>query len=198
MPTPAKSSPSPVLVGLFAWLVPGGGYFLLGQRARALIVGITIIILFLSGIVIGGIRVMDPPGWGQYGYMAQLVVRTNRNNEEIAQRIDPTDGDQIQQIHDDNPNATVVSALFGQFMSELGDKPWFVGQILCGPMTLATAATSIHEARPKPGAPGIEGVPASHSRSWEIGALYTAVAGMLNLLIIIDSTYRAGIEKSQR
>jgi len=35
-------------------------------------------------------------------------------------------------------------------------------------------------------------VPQSHSRSWEIGTLYTAVAGMLNLLVIIDSAHRAG------
>jgi hypothetical protein len=195
MPTPAQSSPSPVLVSLMAWLVPGGGYFLIGQRARALIVGITIIILFLSGIVVGGIRVMDPPGWGQYGYMAQLVVRTDQHHEEIITRLDPTDADQLQEIRDDNPQGYIGSALVGQFMSELGEKPWLVGQILCGPVTLATAAISVHEARPRNGASGIEGIPASHSRSWEIGTLYTAVAGMLNLLVIIDSTYRAGISK---
>ena len=33
----------------------------------------------------------------------------------------------------------------------------------------------------------------SHSRLWEIGTLYTAVAGMLNLLAIIDSSHRAAI-----
>ena len=180
-----------------AWLVPGGGYYLIGQRGRALIVGITTIVLFLSGIVVGGIRVMDPPGWGQYGYMAQLVARTDQHHQEIITRIDPADADQLQEIREDNPQGYIGPALFNQFTSELGDKPWFVGQILCGPVTLATAALSVHEARPKDGLSGVEGVPASHSRSWEIGALYTAVAGMLNLLVIIDSTYRAGILKSQ-
>jgi hypothetical protein len=33
--------------------------------------------------------------------------------------------------------------------------------------------------------------PASHARVSDIGTLYTAVAGMLNLMAIIDSSYRA-------
>ena len=32
----------------------------------------------------------------------------------------------------------------------------------------------------------------SHALSNEVGTLYTAVAGMLNLLTIIDAAYRAG------
>jgi hypothetical protein len=77
-------------------------------------------------------------------------------------------------------------------MAELGDKPWYVGQILCGPIALVASAVSVHAAHPSAGLPGQETWPSSHSRSWEIGALYTAVAGMLNLLVIIDSAYRAG------
>jgi len=34
----------------------------------------------------------------------------------------------------------------------------------------------------------------SHARVYEIGVLYTAVAGMLNLMAIIDSAYRASNE----
>ena len=36
-----------------------------------------------------------------------------------------------------------------------------------------------------------QGVTVSHARSWELGELYTAVAGMLNLLVLIDAVYRA-------
>ena len=41
-------------------------------------------------------------------------------------------------------------------------------------------------------APPTPAVPKSHGRLWEFGTLYTAVAGMLNLLAILDSAYRAG------
>jgi hypothetical protein len=40
-------------------------------------------------------------------------------------------------------------------------------------------------------------VPKSHARLAEIGTLYTAVAGMLNLLAIIDSSYRASQEHGE-
>jgi hypothetical protein len=65
-------------------------------------------------------------------------------------------------------------------------------------VTLAASALSVDLAKPTSNSPTPhEGVAMSHSRSWEIGALYTAVAGMLNLLAIIDSTYRAGVDGSQ-
>ena len=132
--TTASSVPAPI-VALATWAVPGSGYWLIGQKARGLTVGITIIILFILGLVIGGVRVVDMP-----------------------------------------------SGVLSSPASAISQKPWFVGQILAGPMTLLVSAIG-HEG---------EGFYASHSRVNEIGTLYTAVAGMLNLLAIIDAAYRAG------
>lgn len=125
------SVPSP-LVALVGWLVPGAGYWLIGQRARALTVGITILILFALGLLIGGMKVVDAP------------------------------------------------ASYSNPFNILLQKPWFVGQVLAGPITLVTATIGRGEA-----------FFMSHARANEIGTLYTAVAGMLNLLAIIDSAYRA-------
>src|SRR5215213_1327128 len=55
-PSPVTSPP---LVALAAWLVPGGGYFLLGQRARGLTVGVTVVALFVFGLLIGGVRALE-------------------------------------------------------------------------------------------------------------------------------------------
>jgi hypothetical protein len=129
----SSSVPVPI-VALATWVVPGSGYWLIGQRARALTVGITILSLFVLGLVIGGTKVVDlPPG--------------------------------------------VLSSP----VNAVSQKPWFVGQILAGPITLLTASVGRGE----------DYFP-SHSRVNEIGTLYTAVAGMLNLLAIIDAAYRAG------
>jgi len=141
-----KSVPPPV-VALVTWLVPGSGYWLLGQRARALTVGVTIIVLFVLGLLIGGVRVVDPP-----------------------------------ESYSGNPMRIVF------------DKPWFVGQILAGPMALATAAVTENSKGPNPWCV----LYSSHSRSNEIGTLYTAVAGMLNLLAIINATHRAGQKEEAR
>jgi hypothetical protein len=194
MSEPHSPSVSPVLVGICAWLVPGGGYFLIGQRTRAATVFAAIIALFLLGIIIGGIRIMDPPGWGQYGYMDQLIQPYDKAREGWQAdytRVEPSSAEQASDPRTDDHDQAAGPALLRQPGSELADKPWYVGQILCGPLTLAASALSINAAHPTAAAPSQEGWPSSHSRSWEIGALYTAVAGMLNLLVIIDSATRA-------
>ncbi len=129
---PASNVPPPV-IALATWVLPGSGYWLIGQRARGLTIGITIIILFILGLLIGGVRVVDPP-----------------------------------------PNA------FSNPVNAITQKPWFVGQILAGPITLLSASIGKGEE-----------YYASHSRVNEIGTLYTAIAGMLNLLAIIDAAYRS-------
>lgn len=178
--------PSPFLVGLCAWLVPGGGYLLIGQRARGLCIGISIVLLFLMGILIGGIRIMDPPGWGQYGYMTllfQRYLRTSSGEMVYSYRLEPEDQNEEEHPHPERSDRELGWALRADPMSEIGEKPWYVGQVLCGPITLAASALSVREAR--------QGVTVSHARSWELGELYTAVAGMLNLLVLIDAVYRA-------
>lgn len=134
MARPSDNSVPAPIVALVTWILPGSGYWLIGQRARGLTVGITIVVLFILGIMIGGMKVVDPP-----------------------------------------PN------FFSNPVNAISDKPWFVGQILAGPITLVTGSIAKSEE-----------YFASHSRVNEIGTLYTAVAGMLNLLAIIDAAYRAG------
>jgi hypothetical protein len=48
------------LTGLAGWIVPGGGYLILKERARALIIFITIASTFGLGLYIGSIGVVDP------------------------------------------------------------------------------------------------------------------------------------------
>jgi hypothetical protein len=199
---------SPIIVGISAWLMPGLGYWLIGQRWRGITVLVSIMVLFILGVLIGGIRVVDPPGYGQYGYQAQLVEREGKDRTEIV-RIDPSSPAEEDRpgSRNDRPIGWALTNSPTQFFSEIGNKPWFIGQILCGPISLAMSSVSIHEAHPVLDAHGNfvktssgalqEAVPASHSRSWEIGTLYTAVAGMLNLLAIIDSVYRAGQPEEQ-
>jgi hypothetical protein len=124
--------PAP-LAALVGWLIPGAGYWLLGQRARAAIIGSVVLFLFAAGVLIGGVRVVDAPT-----------------------EISPT---------------------------ALLNKPWFIGQVLAGPISVASALWADH----------VDPLRVSHSRSWEIGTLYTAVAGMLNLLALIDATHRAAL-----
>ncbi len=130
----------PPVVALAGWLIPGAGYWLIGEKKRALTVGITIVAVFVVGILISGIRVVEAPDLGSPGGVMQKIL----------------------------------------------NRPWFIGQVLNGPMGIGAAWVSdqlAHSTQYKT----IE----AKARLAEIGTLYTAVAGMLNLLTIIDASYRA-------
>lgn len=175
----------PPLVALAAWILPGAGYLLIGQYVRGLVIGVTIISLFVTGILIAGIRVIDVPGYDNLGFEVRL-----RN----GLKIEPWD-------------RTFYSgdlALTSRPLGEIINKPWYVGQILTGPICLVASKLSINAARPAvgTGAPlspaSRPRVAASHARIAEIGSLYTAIAGMLNLLAMIDSASRAGESEDEK
>jgi hypothetical protein len=187
-PQPGRVPPAPV-VALAAWAVPGAGYWLIGERARGILVGVTIVSLFAAGLLIGGVRVLQVPGYGEDGgrvYTWYLLNDDGRPTRGImASEHQPprsTMGDSAQ-----GPwVATETRALLG----EVGAKPWSICQVMTGPVALAAGAWSVQASRAADG-----GEPAgvlSHSRINEIAVLYTAVAGMLNLLVILDASARAG------
>jgi hypothetical protein len=132
-PPPEPIMPPPPLVALVGWLIPGAGYWLIGQRARAITVGVTIVALFVLGLLIGGIRVVEAP--------------TGASPQKILQ------------------------------------KAWFIPQALTGPIAVAT-----HMAAEK----WVPEKVVSTARVNEIGTLYTAVAGLLNLMVVMDAALRAG------
>ena len=159
---PARRSllPPPPVVALAGWLVPGLGYLLIGQRARGLTVGLTIGLLFVGGLLIGGVRVLDVPGFDETG-------------RAVPDRA--------------HPGAWQLTT---SPVRELRDKPWSVLQVLNGPLFVVAGGVSVWAAKAGVGAP-------PHARVDEIGTLYTAVAGMLNLLALIDASYRAGREAAK-
>ncbi len=46
-------------VGLVAWILPGGGHFLIGERRRAGIIFVTIFLTFAIGLHVGSIAVIN-------------------------------------------------------------------------------------------------------------------------------------------
>lgn len=57
----SQKNPIPflILVALAGWIVPGGGYLLIKETARGLIIFVTITLLFCLGIYIGSIGIVD-------------------------------------------------------------------------------------------------------------------------------------------
>ena len=152
---------NPFAVALGGWLLPGLGYFLMGERARGLIAGITILLLYLGGIFVGGIRVIDVPG-----YRDSYSVRPDDTGS--TRRVLLPDG---------------RWTLTARPIPTLLEKPWYLGQFMAGPVNLFASYASISA--------GQRQIPKSTAHMAEYGTLYCAVAGLLNLLIIIDATSRA-------
>lgn len=148
----AQSPPPPACwqphLAVAAWLLPGLGHAMLGQRQRGLIIGLTIMGLWLAGLLIGGITVIDYQHSGD-GQAPRLSF-------------------------------------------------WFVGQAMLSPSVVVDLAHQRlravsmsrfgHEPTPTD-APRPLYTPAL-SRVAEIGTLYTALAGLLNLLAILDVAWR--------
>lgn len=140
------------LVALAGWLVPGAGFWLIGQRWRGVAGGIAVVFLFVCGLFIGGVRVIDVPGY--------------RDADRVMVQV----GDNEQWLLTARPFAAVI------------DKPWYLGQIFAGPITLAAGYASLEAA---------ETYPKPTARLGEIGTLYCAVAGMMNFVLLLDAAARA-------
>lgn len=134
------------LVGAAAWLVPGGGYFILGDRRRAWVVFITVTLTFVAGLYIGSIGVIDP----------------------------------------------------------IASKPWYVAQIMNSPAVFligshvartqldaqdAIGYASSHTAREQAVQKAKQEVYRVYGKPNEIGQIYTSIAGLLNLLCIVNAMY---------
>jgi Family of unknown function (DUF6677) len=117
-----------LLVGFAGWIVPGGGYAVLGARRHALVIFVTIVLTFVMGLYIGSIGVINP----------------------------------------------------------VGAKPWYLAQILNSPAVAVLGHLSAAQNFAVYGKPG------------EIGQIYTSIAGLLNLLCIVNAVYLAhlrGVEE---
>jgi hypothetical protein len=166
---PAGARVSPFLVVLMGWILPGAGYWLIGQRTRGIVAGLTILFTFLAGTFIGGIRVVDVPGYAEGGQKFALA------------------GGRKVMLGSPTRRGAPRWALLSHPMPTVLEKPWYIGQILAGPVALVASYYSLEAARSQ--------VPKATAHVAEFGTLYCAIAGMLNLLIIIDSAARAAGQK---
>lgn len=150
--------PSPWVVALAGWGVPGMGYVLLGHRARGVTIGVTVVVLFVLGLLVGGVRVVEVPTFDRFG----------------------------RSMPQGQGEGTVAYV-----WREVQAKPWSIAQVMLGPVAVAGGVASVYAAG-TPAVPGaIQRGAESHARVNEIAVLYTAIAGMLNLLAVIDAAGRA-------
>jgi hypothetical protein len=136
----------PVGAAIAAWILPGLGHVLLGRRKRGLLIMGSIVFLYVAGLLIGGIDVID----------------------------------------------------------SREDRLWYYGQLVAGPTTIVLdrvhqswkkkAIDQWRNATFKSHYPPVENYryTISIARVNELGTLYCTMAGLLNLLAILDVLFAMG------
>lgn len=160
------------------WLIPGLGHWILGMRTRGMILCATITSLWLSGILIGGIGVIDRIDKAE---LPDNVLRVEKNAKTswwffgqalIAPSIlvDLTRSSMYDGYADEK-ESSVSRSFHGAHPNEV--------------LRPVTEEQSF-KLPPEPLMPPYE---PSIARVAEQGTLFTALAGLLNLLAMIDVLY---------
>lgn len=63
-----------VIVGVSAWAIPGAGHLLIRERKRAVIICVTVLGLFATGLYIGSLGVLEPVQTAWYIFVGQMLT----------------------------------------------------------------------------------------------------------------------------
>lgn len=153
------TTPSPAFnpaAGILALLFPGAGHWLLGERRRARLIASGVLGLFLTGILVGGIDVVDSKGEDRIWYMGQSLVgplawSVNFAHQHHFKGVDPETGERRSAYPDETRGHGGV----------------------------------LRPAQPGERPPNIK----SMAKVNELGTLFCTVAGMMNLIVIVDAAF---------
>jgi hypothetical protein len=157
---------------VLAWAVPGLGHMLIGQKARGAVFMAAIHGLFGLGLLVGGIRAINPPDQAIWTYTQFLAGWPMVVADKVEQASRAELGDR--------------SALPGspQYTGELGrlfEREAPPGETQEDIQKRAVFAQAFIQAHP-----GF----AVDPKMQDMGAVYCGIAGMLNLLVMFDVLLR--------
>jgi hypothetical protein len=158
--------PGPVgyLALVLAWAVPGLGHILLGQRTRGIIFAVTIHLLFAGGLLVAGIRAINPQDQAIWTYTQFLSGWPMVVSNYVEQQARPLwfDADierpsKLRTLYrEQTPIPETLEQRQTRAIAFFADHPLFV----------------------------------NHPKVQDMGAVYCGIAGMLNLLVMFDVLLR--------
>jgi hypothetical protein len=160
----------PWIAGILAWLVPGLGHFYQGRNAKGALFAICILGTFGYGLYLGGSKEV---GWGRAVY-----ISFRPNDWRLPW---------LCQIGVGLP--TVPMTLLQWKLEDMKAKPLFDG-FMAPPAPEATDALD-KNAAPRgpidPGSVSLAGINRALPRYFELGTVYTMIAGLLNIMAVYDA-----------
>jgi hypothetical protein len=175
---PPKEDLEPV-AAVLAFLLPGAGHFYLGETKRGALIAIGVLGMFFGGIFIAGIDAVDRREnfvW----FVGQALVGPT------AFAVDWVHHTRFKVVDDRYPSGKRAAAP-NEIRDPRTGQPIFVRDAEGNPITFTDPATgqnrmSTMADRP----PYVQSV----GRPAELGTLFSTIAGMMNLICIIDAGMR--------
>ena len=169
------------LAAVLGWLVPGAGHAYVGERRRGVLIAVGVLGMFVSGLLIGGIDVVDkredfvwfigqslvgPVAFGtDYVHQHHIKVRDARSG--MLRSAHP------YEIRHPNTGEAVI----------VRDPATGASRSFVDPRTGQVRQATASDRPPNTKSLG---------RVNELGTLFCTLAGMLNLIAIIDASTRRG------
>lgn len=181
---PAHREPWQPVAGLLAFLIPGAGHFHLGHRRRGVFIGTGVALLFVTGLLFGGIDSVDrrenPLWFWFYGQMwnGPAVFVVDWIHQKQFKVVDPIGGflrsarpDEYRDPRTGRPVPIRIDPATNERFAELPDAS--------GPGVARVAGAEVRPPKLR-----------TLGRVSELGTLFIAVAGMMNLIAIIDAMFK--------
>lgn len=157
----------PAMAGFLAWLIPGLGHLYQGRRAKALLYFLCIMGLFVFGLVISSSNEQNTNGEGKIGYGRAVYFSWKKGERTWGY---------ICQVGIGLP---ALPALVQASRMNNHDPVWF-GGFMAPPRP-----NSSHEANKDQ--PTLHDLHRVLNRRFELGWVFTTIAGLLNVLAIYDA-----------
>ncbi len=162
--TSERPTRSSSIAGLLAWILPGLGHWYLGHRARAITIMVVIAVTFWCGVAIGGVKSTVDPKENRLWFLAQICAGSHTIAATLWSR-------QLEPTAHVCPNCDAPLA----YEPRAGDVCPKCGRQISDPELAARTRLAFW--------PQVD-----------IAIVYTGIAGLLNLLVILDAIARAELE----
>ncbi len=175
-PPPHKMDP---FAGVLSYLIPGLGQIVQGRTTKGVVFFVSLYALFFYGMALGKFRNV---------YLPDSAGELRRLKEARLKEIPESDITTAEQRNS-----------VSRFINDLYNRPHFVGQFFIG-VAAWPALLQYHNFEPTknqgpmfgefmraPHPDELNRLQREESKTWDLGWVYTVIAGVLNILVIYDA-----------
>ena len=170
----------PAIAAFLAWVIPGLGHFYQGRTAKGILFSVCILGTFLYGCYLGGSHEL---GWARVVYFKMKdPVRYQNPRGGVSESIPFPYIERLEYLCQIGVGLPAMPALLQAIRVEQGNEP-ILGGLMAPPRVPESPSDQFDASKP----PTAHLLHSKLHRFFELGTVYTMVAGLLNILAIFDA-----------